>query len=67
MNCKLIKKKVTYIDKETKKERSFYSYYLLLDNGTTIQIRPNVYNDKSGRFISNENILFALASDNLPF
>lgn len=46
MNFKIVKKqsKKTYKGKD-KKERHYYNYYLVLDNGVSICIRPSFKND----------------------
>ena len=46
MNFRLVKKqsKKTYIGKD-KKERHYYNYYLVVDNGVSICIRPSFSKD----------------------
>jgi len=64
---KLVKKLVT-INKGKNDEKSFYQFYLVLENGSTIRIKPYNYTDKSGKVVSNYRDLSLVANEEkLPF
>lgn len=62
MDVKLYKKQVQLDD-----GKSFYTFYLKLQNGSTIRVNANSWKDKEGKSHSNYNELLLIACDELPF
>ena len=41
-------KKLVVLNEGKQDEKKFYSFYLKLENGSEIQVKPNSYKDKKG-------------------
>ena len=67
MMVQLVKSLVT-LNQGKNDEKKFYAFFLVLENGTKIRVKPNSFKDREGKNHSNYNELCLIAdTDKLPF